>query len=122
MKILVVDDQPRARQGLKALLSTWGESSKVWTAVSGREALRVLPGLKPDVIVMDARMPEMDGLETTRVVKRKWPGIKVVLLSMYADYHQEALQSGADAFVCKGEPPERLLDTLRILSQASSTQ
>jgi two-component system NarL family response regulator len=56
-------------------------------------------------------MPEMDGLEATRLIKARWPQVKVIVLSMYADYMADALAAGADAFVSKGEPPERLLGT-----------
>jgi DNA-binding NarL/FixJ family response regulator len=112
MQILIVDDQPRARQSLKALLATWPQVKEIREAANGQEAVHLVEESRPDVVLMDVRMPEMDGLEVTRLIKARWPQVKVIVLSMYADYMADALAAGADAFVSKGEPPERLLATL----------
>jgi len=112
MQILIVDDQPRARQSLKALLATWPQVKEIREAANGQEAVHLVEESRPDVVLMDVRMPEMDGLEATRLIKARWPQVKVIVLSMYADYMADALAAGADAFVSKGEPPERLLATL----------
>jgi DNA-binding NarL/FixJ family response regulator len=112
MQILIVDDQTRARQSLKALLAIWPQVKEIREAANGQEALHLIEESRPDVVLMDARMPEMDGLEATRLIKARWPQVKVIVLSMYADYTADALAAGADAFVSKGEPPERLLATL----------
>ena len=112
VRVLIVDDQPRARQGLKALLAAWLEAGEIQEASSGQHALRAMDEFGPDVILMDTRMPGMDGLEATRLIKAGWPEVKIVVLSMYADYEGPALAAGADAFFCKGEPPERLLTML----------
>jgi len=112
LEILVVDDQPRARQSLKALLVTCPQVEEVREAANGRQAVRLVKESQPDVVLMDVRMPEMDGLLATRLIKTRWPQVKVILLSMYTEYLDEALAAGADAFVSKGEPLERLLATL----------
>jgi CheY-like chemotaxis protein len=112
VRVLIVDDQPRARQSLKALLATWLKASEIQEVSSGHEALYFVEESRPDVILMDARMPGMDGLEATRLIKTGWPEVKIVVLSMYPDYKGPALAAGADAFVCKGELPERLLTIL----------
>jgi DNA-binding NarL/FixJ family response regulator len=61
------------------------------------------------VVLMDARMPVMDGVDATRLIKERWPQIRVILLTMYPTYREDALDAGADAFLVKGCPPEQLL-------------
>jgi len=122
MQILIVDDQPRARQSLKALLTTWTQVKEIREAASGQEALHLVEESRPDVVLMDARMPEMDGLEATWLIKARWPQVKIIVLSMYADYRTEALAAGADAFVSKGEPPEQLLATLATVATKPQPQ
>ena len=117
IRILVVDDQPRARKSLKALLSTWSRVGEVHEAGNGREAVELVRELRPDAVLMDVRMPEMDGLKATVQIKALWPQVKVIVLSMYLEYQDEALALGADAFVGKGEAPDRLLDLLSAVVQ-----
>ena len=109
IRVLVVDDQPRARQSLRVLLTTCPQVKEVKEAALAREAMYLIQESPPDVVLMDLQMPEMDGLQATRLIKAQWPQIKVIVLTMYAEYAAEAQAAGADAFVCKGEPPERLL-------------
>ncbi len=117
IRILIVDDQPRARKSLKALLSTWTRSAEIREASNGREALRLAEELPPDLILMDVRMPEIDGIEATRRIKARRPQVKVIVLSMYVEHGDEALAAGADAFIGKGEAPDRLLDLLSSVVQ-----
>ena len=112
IRILVVDDQPRTRQSLKALLATCPQVKEVKEAALAREAVRVMQESQSDVVLMDVRMPEMNGLQATRLIKAKWPQVKVIVLTLYAEYAAAAQAAGADAFVCKGEPTEKLLTTL----------
>lgn len=118
VKVLIVDDQLRARQGLKALLATWPRLLEIREATNGKQALALVQEYQPDLVLMDVRMPEMDGLEATRQIKASWPNVLVVVLSMYPEYEPEATMTQADAFVCKGEPPQVLLDTLTVLLSA----
>jgi DNA-binding NarL/FixJ family response regulator len=111
-RILIVDDQTRARQGVCALLSTWPSATEIREAADGREALRLVEERQPHVVLMDIRMPGMDGLEATRLIKASWPRVKVIMLTLYGEYEAEALSAGADVFIGKGEPPERLLAAL----------
>ena len=67
---------------------------------------------RPDVVLIDARMPVMDGLEATRLIKDKWPEVKVIVLTMYPMYRAKALAVGADDFLVKGCPPEDLLEAI----------
>jgi len=117
LNILIVDDQPRARQSLKALLSTWSWVGEMHEASNGREALQLVERLRPDVVLMDVRMPELDGLQAAMQIKALWPHVKIIVLSMYTEYHEQALVAGADAFVGKGEAPDRLLDLLSAVVQ-----
>jgi CheY-like chemotaxis protein len=125
IRVLIADDNIRSRHGLRALLGTarlspppapseishnqtWPQVEVVDEANDGREAVRRVTESRPDVVLMDVRMPVMDGLEATRLIKNRWPGIKIVLLTLYDAYRVEALAAGADAFLVKGCPNEEL--------------
>jgi DNA-binding NarL/FixJ family response regulator len=112
IRLLIADDAPRSRHGLRALLATWPEVEVIGEAADGREAVRLLGECQPDVVLMDARMPVMDGLEATRLIKSKWPEIRVVVLTMYPAFRTQALAAGADAFLVKGCPAEELLKAI----------
>ena len=116
IQILIVDDQPRARQSLRALLSTWPAAAEIREAVDGHEAIRLVQEQRPDIVLMDVRMPGMDGLQATQRIKARWPQIKIIVLTLYCEYEAEALAAGADIFSSKGEPPERLLAALAVLA------
>jgi len=119
MKILIIDHQKRARQSLAALLSAYPPVEQVWERDNSNDALNCIEQARPDIILMDVHRLEMNGLEVTRQIKACWPQFKVVILAMYNDYAVEALAAGADAFISKGEPPEKLL---AILSQLAVEQ
>jgi CheY-like chemotaxis protein len=112
LRILIVDDQQRARRSLMALLATRFQLADTCEATNGMEAIRCVEECKPDIVLMDARMPEMDGIEATRIIKTKSEHTPVIVLSMYLDYQEAALAAGVDAFISKGDPPERLLEAL----------
>ncbi len=116
VEVLIVDDQPRARQSLLALLSTWPPAAEIREAGDGYQAIQLVRERQPDIVLMDLRMPEMDGLQATRLIKARWPQIKVIVLTLYGEYEADALAAGADAFVGKGEPPDRLLAALLLLA------
>ena len=116
IRILIVDDQRRARRSVKALLATKFQLAETCEAANGIEAIRCVEECKPDIVLMDARMPEMDGIEATRIIKTKSTHIPVIVLSMYPEYEADALAAGASSFVSKGEPPERLLEALTKVS------
>ena len=110
--ILIVDDQPRARKSLQALLSTWSRVGEMHEACDGPAGVERVQELRPDVVLMDVRMPELDGLQATQQIKAMWPQVKVIVMSMYPEHQSEALAAGADGFVGKAEAPERLLNLL----------
>ncbi|MGD9029813.1 MAG: response regulator transcription factor [Anaerolineae bacterium] len=108
-RVLIADDRPRSRRGLRALLTTQPGIEVVGEAGNGREALRLVGETWPDAVLMDAKMPAMDGLTATRLIKERWPGIKVIVLTMYGANRTDAMTAGADAFLVKGCSAEKLL-------------
>ena len=100
-RVLVADDQRPTRRGLRALLNLLPGVLWVGEAVDGCEAVRLARDRRPDIVVMDARMPLTDGIEATRQIKRLGLQVKVIVLSMYAEYRAEALAAGADIFLVK---------------------
>jgi DNA-binding NarL/FixJ family response regulator len=115
MRIIIADDQKHTRHGLRVLLSTFLPKTEIWEAVTGVEAERLAEEVCPELILMDIRMPDRDGLAATRNIKSRRPEIRILVVSLYAARQAEALAAGADAFVSKGEPPERLLARIRLL-------
>ena len=109
IRVLIADDRPRSRNGLKALLVTWPEVEVVGEAVNGQEAVDLAKERCPDVILMDALMPVMGGIEATRIIKNERPGTKVIMLTMYASYQTNALEAGVDGFLVKGFKADDLL-------------
>ncbi len=112
MRIIIADDQKHARSGLRALLSASLRSPMIWEATTGIEADRLAAEVAPDVILMDVRMPGLDGLAATRRIKSRQPGVKVIVMSLDASSGAEAIAAGADGFIAKGEDPNRLLGIL----------
>jgi DNA-binding NarL/FixJ family response regulator len=112
VRILIADDQRRTRRSLRALLSASLPETEIWEAASGAEALKLTEDMHPHLVLMDIRMPGIDGLDATRGIKSRWPEIKVLVLSLYESRQEEARAAGADLFVSKGESPERLLCAL----------
>jgi DNA-binding NarL/FixJ family response regulator len=108
MRFLIVDDTARARQSMKALLEVWHPLEELREAANGIEAVQLVEAFQPDFILMDARMPGMSGLEATRLIKAKWPRIKIIILSVFTDYQALALEAGADAFISKSDSPDTL--------------
>jgi DNA-binding NarL/FixJ family response regulator len=114
-KIMIVEDNIRARHALKALISLQVGIDVTAEASNGREAIQAIKGQIPDIILMDMRMPVMDGLETTKVIKAQWNQIKIVILTMYPDCQSDVLSAGADAFLLKGCPMEQIIGSIREL-------
>ncbi|MCL4507258.1 MAG: response regulator transcription factor [Chloroflexi bacterium] len=111
IRLVVADDQASARAGLKAVLANYPQFEVLADAANGQEAIELVERWRPDVVLMDARMPVLDGLQATQVIKRRWPQTRVVVLSMYVA-RAYALAAGADAFLLKGAPVEGLLAEL----------
>lgn len=112
IRIMIADDRRHSREGLQALLATAPEVEVVCEAIDGNEAIRLAEVLRPDVILMDVKMPVIDGLEATRTIKQQHPDTKVIMLTMYNDCETEALAAGADDFLIKGCPAEQLIASI----------
>lgn len=116
LRLMIVDDNPHARKALSAFISTQDWSGAISEATNGEDALEKIEGHHPDVILMDIHMPIMDGLQATQIIKNRWPQIKIVVLTIYADYKSQAYQVGADAFLVKGCSMEKMTSTILSLN------
>jgi DNA-binding NarL/FixJ family response regulator len=115
VKILIADDQKHARSGLRALIGATLPGAEIREAADGLEAERMCQEIRPDLVLMDVRMPREDGLAATRWIKSRLPGVRVLVLSIQPGNRDAALEAGADAFACKCEAPETLLGQLAAL-------
>ena len=118
IRVLVVDDQSMVRAGFRLLLADETDIEVVAEAGNGREAVTCAARFHPDVILMDIRMPELDGLEATRRILATDTNARVLILTTFDldDYVFEALRAGASGFVLKDDPPEQLLAAVRTVS------
>ncbi len=115
VNIMIVDDQPLFRDGLKTVLDLEKDISVTATAANGKETLLSLnPNALPDLILLDVRMPEMDGVETVKYIKETYPEIKVLMLTTFNDeeYVIEALANGANGYVLKDMEIEKLVEAI----------
>ncbi|MBW4667887.1 MAG: response regulator transcription factor [Cyanomargarita calcarea GSE-NOS-MK-12-04C] len=115
IKVLLVDDQSLIRQGLKALLELEEDLEIVGEAENGEIAVKLVEEFHPDVVLMDIRMPIMDGVATTREIHQRFPKIKILVLTTFDDdeYVTAALQSGAMGYLLKDTPSEELAVAIR---------
>ncbi len=120
-RVLVVDDRRAVRQGLRTLLALWPEMECVGEAADGQEGVKLVAEQRPDAVLMDIRMRGMDGLEATRRIKSQWPEVRVIVLTLCAEYEVEALAAGADAFLVKGGPSEALREAICKTSNRGNT-
>ena len=114
IKVLVADDHPVVRKGLQSLLTKPGHLKIVGEACDGDEALRKTRELKPDVVLMDISMPGMNGLAVTEMLRKEFPEVKVLILSVHnnRDYIFRVIQAGAHGYVSKEAPPTELLQAI----------
>ncbi len=118
LRILLVDDHVLFRKGLARLLDAQPDFEVVGEAADGLEAVEQARVLRPDLVLMDLRMPGCDGLAATRRIKGELPAVQVVMLSVSEDEHDffEAIRSGADGYLVKDMRPELLFQELRGLA------
>ncbi len=116
IRILLVDDQHIIRQGLKSMLESNSEMEVIGEAENGKRAIEQIPILKPDIVLMDIRMPVMDGVAATQAIAQNYPDIKVLVLTTFDDneYVSQAMRLGAKGYLLKDTEPSELM--LAILS------
>jgi DNA-binding NarL/FixJ family response regulator len=114
--VFVVDDQDLVREGITALLGLQPGIEVVGSARDGAEAVAAAPGCRPDVVLMDVRMPEMDGVAATAALRRLLPSCKIVMLTTFDDdeYVTRALQAGALGYLLKNLPAADLAQAVRL--------
>ncbi len=114
----MVDDQQAVRAGLAALLETQDDITVVATAADGEEAVQLSDEHRPDVVLMDIRMPVLDGIVATRSICAAGDGARVLILTTFDldEYVYDALQAGASGFLLKDAPPETLFEAVRIVA------
>jgi DNA-binding NarL/FixJ family response regulator len=122
IRVLLADDQALMRGGFRMILETEDDIEVVADAVDGREAVELFGRLRPDVVVMDIRMPQMDGLEATRRLAKNDPDARVLILTMFDldEYVFDALRAGASGFLLKDRPPEELVAAVRVVASGDS--
>ncbi len=115
VRLLITDDHDLARAGLRSMLDGERGLEVVGEASTGVEAVKLCRRLAPDVVLMDVRMPDMDGLTATREIKQQMPGVSVVMVTMHEnpDYLLEAIKAGAAGYLLKGATRKEILTTVR---------
>ncbi len=118
IKVLLADDHPMVREGLRSMLTAKGVQV-VGEASTGREALEMVMSLKPDVVLMDVRMPDLDGLEACRLLHRTDPDLPVIIVTTYENpaYMAKAVSAGAAGYILKGTSRDELLHAVRAVTE-----
>lgn len=109
---IVADDSHAIRQSLKAFLVAVFLHARIEEAQNGNQVLDLVAADPPDLILMDMDMPQVNGLDATRLVKSSWPAVRIIILALHPDHLHPALQTGADACILKGFPSTELLRTI----------
>ncbi|MGL4621751.1 MAG: response regulator [Chroococcidiopsis sp.] len=122
IRLLLVDDQELVCQGLQAMLNLESDIQVVGVANNGQVAIQQVEALQPDVILMDIRMPVMDGREATRIICQRFPEIKVLVVSTFDedDYIVHSIRAGAKGYLLKDMPVEELAQAIRLVARGYS--
>lgn len=117
--VLIVDDHPIIRSGLRSLLTAESDIEVVGEATDGKEGMEQTESLRPHVILMDISMPNLDGLNATRQIKRRFPEVQILALSMHRsdEYFFEMLRAGASGYILKSARTSDLLEAIRVVSR-----
>ena len=123
MKVLLVDDDKLIRDSFDAILKAQGDIEVIGQAENGREAVAFFDANAADLVLMDIRMPEMDGIEATASIKQKHPDVKVIMLTTFRDFRHvhQALHAGADGYMLKTDPLDKQLETIRSVDKGHAS-
>jgi DNA-binding NarL/FixJ family response regulator len=118
IRVLIADDQALVRTGFRAILEAEHDMEVVGEAADGREAVEATGALRPDVVLMDIRMPNLDGIEATRLLAGRDPSTRVVILTTFDldQYVYEALRAGASGFLLKDAGADELMHAVRVIA------
>jgi DNA-binding NarL/FixJ family response regulator len=118
IRVVLVDDQAMVRTGFRMILETEPDITVVGEAGDGRDAIDVVHRSRPDVVLMDVRMPHMDGIEATARIVATEPSASILMLTTFDldDYVYAALRAGASGFLLKDAPPEQLVQAVRVIA------
>jgi DNA-binding NarL/FixJ family response regulator len=122
IRVLIVDDHPVVLEGLHTMLSGDRNIEIIGEAGDGAEAVKMVEDKEPNVVLMDIRMPNMDGVQATRRIKQQSPATAVIVLTMYDTdaYVVDAVRAGASGYLLKDSPRELVLDTIRAVNSGAS--
>ena len=122
MKVLIADDHPVVREGLSAMLNRQPDIEVVGEAENGRECVEKARKLRPDIVLMDLRMPEMDGVEAMRQIAATNPEVRFIVLTTYDndEYIFKGIEAGARAYLLKDSPREELFKAIRAVHRGES--
>lgn len=122
IRVLLVDDQSLFREGLRTLLSVWDDIEVVGEAGNGREAITQTAVLQPDVVLMDLRMPELDGVAATRHLQAEHPASRVIILTTFDDDEHifDGLRAGAVGYLLKDVSSDKLVEAIRATARGNS--
>ena len=101
--VLIAEHEKDIRRGLRALLRFSPFINQIWEATNGESAVKLINQIEPDLVIMSVKLPGIGGLSVTRWIRRNFPDIKVIILTMYPYYEKDALAAGADRFLVKGD-------------------
>ena len=122
IRVLIADDQALIRGGFRMILDAQDDIEVVGEAIDGRDAVELFRRVTPEVVVMDVRMPSMDGIEATKRLTAADPPARVLILTMFDldEYVFEALRAGASGFLLKDRPPEELVEAVRVVASGEA--
>lgn len=122
IRMVLVDDHAVLRDGLRSILEFEDGIEVVGEAVSGEEGLKKIHDVQPDLVLMDIHLPDINGIEVTKMVKKQMPSCKLIILTMYSDeeYFLSAVRAGADGYLLKDVPSEEVIRAIRTVAAGES--